>query len=1085
MANFQDQETGTQLGQSVDGDFQFVSPAFDIKWEYGGDVTLNEATVDGVLGPLDRGLRILPMPLPTGIIFPAPEQVVPPPGTDEVRIRVGTPAEILDYRHGNFNLVDSPFSVLGSSLIITSFRYVAGGGRETDVPAPKVISVEDVEGLEILNSVSLRALRPPMLVVQMELFGPTTNPPGAQLDVQLFDSDGVAIPGSNRTVSPGLTTVQLEYDDAAEVVLTSSANATFVLQHIYVRSLIQALVTTSGDGNDVVSAIEEDGLVTVKGTNLGPIYVGNSTGGEFLILEIEIPSRKDDVIRHTIAALAQFSQEGPVLEPETNYRLTIGTIREAIPVSGDTKGVKAKTPFKEQVYFRTAGLPGIGVPALPVGTQAPPAGPDNPAPVATTGFEDVSFYVKRTIPAVPPPAGGHQTPARAVYRAYDQNVEFSEETPYVELMYRLGRRDLSLRLFDANNQPLRGTDGRVILSGSHWRPSEDPAISSAAARWIQQVNAVSCAPSPNFDAAQALGSEVVSAPNEEAILPPETLHQARLVPVLLHEAFVNARSPLHATGQGFQLDRWRAEQFTTDASDWHTDSETVTVTNPPGSDPPTTSVTTYFVTEETHIESVLVYDGPLASVNNTGHKDHPSQWNDLRASVQIRWQQGKVGFEVRRTSGNQLIRVTLDRDAGTRELVLVFGGQTTVLASDTPASFPTPETDVVLTVECVGDRVLVFQDIVGAPPAGAIFDVSSVPEFKGTVALYSFGAVGLHFTEILANDLREDPSTAFRFDFITSKYANFFHHLESADNQLFDAPDDGGLSASALAAQLGVAVSVPAGGGPAAASAAVGDAESRAFDALEDATLKSAKLITPERVEILRASHANATGALLVRSPEPIDWSRSQLVASTATASVALGVPSEVKLCAVTISSDPSLESVALLVRSPVNLAGLGIDWRPLPDSTTPDPDWRRYFTFANDDAVGDGREILVFSGAEETAVSHVVGTVQRFVATSAMTAAAVFPSAGVELRLVAPDGTVKHQRQFQGTFAPFDAAVIRKPDGTAFFLFPAGGGALPSGAKTLRLSFVFARNAGTGFPLLSQAGSQDPESAIIEVSLE
>jgi hypothetical protein len=1072
------QPVGTQIGTPVGGfeHFKFDDPAFDVHWQYGGDIAANEEVVAGVLGPIDRGLRIFPDPLPSGIITGIPTQIRPPPGLSEVDIRVGTPQTFVPFsQRGQFVLGNDPNAILDRTVVLEAFQFVDGERDETGVPAPHIIRRTGGEGLAVDFSMSLRP-EEPALEFQLELVGFSDEGGDARADVLLFDAVGNSIPASPDHVGSGAQTVRYRATDAtkiAEVVVTSTVGF-FLIHRIEVRTPVKALVqTATGIGGTFV---EQNGVIKVVGTGLGTIWLSDVTGGQFLILEIAIPSRKDDVIRHTIASLAQFSEQGPVLEPETHYRMTVRTVRSATHVSSDAAAVDATTLFKEQMYFRAAALPGIGVPAIPAGTQT---GTTDPSKPPVTGFEDLSLYVKSTIPEVPPPAGGHLTPARAVYRAYDANVEFSEETPYVELMYRRGRRDLTLRLFDADNQPLAGPDGRVLVADSHWRPSEQPAIAASTAEWVAMVKAVDCAPTPDFDDATIIGSRAVAAPNEEAVLAPLTLHQARLVPMLLHETFTDARAALVANGQGFQLDRWRAEQFSIDASAWHTQSETTT---PPGAPGP---VTTWFVTEDRHVVTTLVYDGPLASKGETEHKDHPSKWTDLRASVQIRWQSGLVGFEFRRTSNFQTLRVTLDRATGTRQLVVVGGGQTNVLAQDT-VSFPSAETDVILTVECVRNRVQVFQQIVGEPQGDAIFDVSGVAQFSGTVALFSNGAFGTRFTEISVHDLRQDPSTAFRFDFITSKYTGFNHHLHAFDDQLF-AADGAGLSAAVFGAAAGAAVPVPGSPTGAVGLGEVLQAEARAFDDMEQATLGSARLRTPQRIEILRASPGGATSALLVRSPEPIRWERTTFVAQSSTAALDLGVPGDFKLTGVTFSTDPQQERVGVLVRNAAAIARHTLQWRPLPDAATPDPAWTDYFTFADDESVGDGVEIEVYSGAASgTVQARAVGTEQRFVAATTAEAATHFPATGVELRLRALDGTVVHHRQFvpDGSYASLDMSAVRKPDGTCLFLFPAGGGALPSGAKTLRLRFTFKRNAGPGLSVLRQAGSDADEVVVLEVSL-
>lgn len=295
---------------------------------------------------------------------------------------------------------------------------------------------------------------------------------------------------------------------------------------------------------------------------------------------------------------------------------------------------------------------------------------------------------------------------------------------------------------------------------------------------------------------------------------------------------------------------------------------------------------------------------------------------------------------------------------------------------------------------------------------------------------------------------------------------------------MFPTPDDGGLTAPELSAQAGAAVALPAGGSDPGVGVVL-EPEARAFDALEEATLASGKLIQPKSLELLRASASGATGALLLRSPEPIRWERTSLVLEVAPSALVQGIPGDFKLTGVAFASTPDAEAVSVLVRAPSPIASHRLDWRPLPDATTPDPAWTAYFTFADDDSVSDGVEIDVFSGTATS--SQPVGTTARY----GSAGSTVFPASGVELRLVAPDGQVVHQRQFfpDSSFAAVDASAIRKLDGTACFLLPAAGSVANTGV-TLRARFTFHRNAGADLPVFREAGSDSDESVVLDVPL-
>jgi hypothetical protein len=370
----------------------------------------------------------------------------------------------------------------------------------------------------------------------------------------------------------------------------------------------------------------------------------------------------------------------------------------------------------------------------------------------------------------------------------------------------------------------------------------------------------------------------------------------------------------------------------------------------------------------------------------------------------------------------------------------------------------------------IGDPVLTF---------------SPVPTSPGTIGLYSNGATSPAFTEVHVHDLRANPSTAHSFDFITSPFVNFAHHLGSFDDNLFTAP--GSLAAGDVTPNLQF-FTTPTTVDPdhPAPAGEVQDDEQRAFAGLEAVALGSAAVQTPERIEVLSASVAQSVTALLVRSPEPIRWERTELFVGAASPAPgpSPSAPGVLKIVGQTFSSgDPNLETVTVLVREQTNPSGFSLEWRPIPDPVNdPNPDWTTYFTFGTETALADGTQVHVLSGAP-AAVDHDVGVALRFVAADASQAAVHFPAAGVELRLLSPAGIVVHQRAFvpDGTFAPIATSLVRKKDGTAFFLLLPVGATAPA---AFRLSFTYVRAPTTTLPGLRQGGSELPERIALDVRL-
>ncbi len=1088
---------------SEGNEIEFVNPAFSVSWIIAAELVNSSEQVPGG-GGSHRSLGVVATLDGNEVL------VIPPEGVDEVDLRVGS----VDGIETLVPMAPDPDQVQGDNVVmpaavISTFNLDDANDPNADVtPGPGLgksvlpPSFNPNGSLKASDLTEITLRSPATEAVNIDLDVQFTlgidNPGGTDMaQVVFFDDTGT------RTV---LTITQLVRQRVlvknppsriVRVAVRTAGRIVASLFGVHVRTPVSAFAV-SREGSDVFGPYEEDvnGLIKVLGDDIGVVKVGTPTPCEFTILELCTPDRRLELERRTISSLDLLKEESAIFDPQADYRLVVTTLRgdhttRRLSQNKDDAGiVNFDLKLVEQAYFHVVGPPGIEAPDRPVATPPSPTGP--------TGFEDLGFYVASTIPDSTPASDGKPVIPRAFYRAYDVSFAFNEPST-VEKMYRLARRDLTLRLFDAANTPVFDADGRAIIATSRWDTAPQPTLTDAQQRWVARVNAAACRPTniPPFDPKDALTNQLVSAPAEIVLLP-EALYQARLVPALLHEAFVNSIPGLAADGK-HELERWIAvNDDPANPGRWVVDSADVIGPNgQPVIGPDGKHVKTFFVTETTGKDTTLLYRGPLGAAPGP---DQPTNWSDFRASVQFRWAVGVVALQLRYVSPNDRLSIAFDRSTGARSVVAVIGSVQTLLSTDQP-NFGSPESDLVVTADCTGNRLQVFQ--FGAPTLD--LELPAGTPTAGSLGLFGSFVAGCRFTEIRVDDLRPPPappsppaptpSTALRFDFITSKYVNFAHHLATFDDRVFEVPATLGVTANDLSARLPAAVAILAGGPAGFGLAPPSDAEKRAFEELELLTLGlDGRLRAPAAIEILNATHDPKVTALLIRSPEPFQWERTHLAARAPVTTPHLGIPGDVKMVAVSFGSTPPEESITLLVRTGQRMTGFTIQWRHVVDASNPDPGWTTYYAFGSEPVFQEGTSVLVFSGSSADAPPREPGTQQRFVALDPTSAAVVFPtdSTGVELRVIDVAGNVVHQREFKpitGLADQVGVNVIRKGDGTSLFLFltPQPTGTRPAG---MRLDLMFTRNPGSTvspqpFPILRQAGSDTSEVAVFEFALE
>jgi hypothetical protein len=653
-------------------------------------------------------------------------------------------------------------------------------------------------------------------------------------------------------------------------------------------------------------------------------------------------------------------------------------------------------------------------------------------------------------------------------------VLFNED--YVDLMYRMAGRDLSLMLYDRNNRPLRDPSGRVAVRDNPWGVAEQLTLSTKDDQWLKLLDGSGCVIAVDHMSIPHDLSLTAAGPGQ--LLDRDTLYSARLVPLLRHEDFGELAALTSASGPGSKLGRWHIEDIGTGGpSQWrieqvgtsaaHRVTQTSGVNSPPvGGDP-------------APLGTLLVLDDDPALT--AGDAALTANWSDCRIGLYLRGAAltGSIGLALRYGGVATFYLVMLDFANARRKLIAIAGGSKTVLADD--AFTPIPNRDYHLVIEAIGPSLRGYLD--DAP----LFDVSDTTIAKGGIALCCNDNAGAAFSDIQVHDLSSAAHAVYGFSFVTSAFIDFFHHLHGFDDHCWTANTS--LSASDLATVFQRAV--------ADVTAAISDEEARAFERLAEDALGSAARQPAARTELTTIQSQGTTAALLFRSPEPLDWRRVTMALSTsARAAPPALIAGPAKLVAAALGAQqPKDESISLLVREALDLSGYRIDKRDLSGAPPNDPSppalddpasgWVTLYQFGAETMAADGSLVMIYSCGPDTAPPAVPGTSQRFRAATGQPGDVRLAEDAVDLRLVAPDGQVSHARRFlnDSLYAPAQINLLRKADGTACFIIPVGTSA-GLGKGSYRLAAQFRRRNTAVDPdsvVLSENGRTDPESASLD----
>lgn len=734
---------------------------------------------------------------------------------------------------------------------------------------------------------------------------------GAAATVEAFNGKGERVASEKMgSVKGEPEKLKIEGQEIKSIVIRSRNNEVLLYRFCYESSASQVVawaVDKDGvqhgpynpDGHFIDIDVENTVFIRIMGVRRFCIVAVCANVGP----DAEAMERREEVQRHLVDQMARWSQEGAVLEPHSTYRLKVVTTLEAVGES-ELSGYSLDEPITEYAYFRTEGPPGLT-------TYTPPPNTDE----YESGLDDLTLYVEQTVPATVPDAGEKPPLPRPVYRAYDIGVEFNEN--YVDLMFRAERRDLGLYLYNGNNLPVRDAQGRLIVLSNHWGVTEELILTETDERWITTVNESTCAA---LDTTVIPHNKTLQAAAELQVLDPDSVYEARLVPLLLHEDFSTYALGASVNGPSGTFDGWEVidEGGNGGPSHWEVREEGA---------PPSRYIiqTSNIYGGSVNRNGILKPGALLIRASNpslpAGHPDQPASWTDYRVSVYLRSEDDDaIGVVFRYLDSSNYYRYSMDRERRYRRLVCVVDGNPRVLSEDD--FIYSEDRDYLLTIEVIGSSIRVYQDGV------LVFDVVDESMPYGGVGLYCWACKGARFTDLRVDDFRQEAPTVYSFKFTTSRFATFFHHLHSYQDETWlaelQAIADGGPPDADIAALVG------AGATP---SSAPSEDERRAYQTLADHMLGPAALQNPPELRVTRVERAGEALALLVESPEPIDWRRTDIgVRHTEKPALVDKEPGYVKLTDLSQGMiHPNEESVTLLLRDATELSGHRLEYRRLP----------------------------------------------------------------------------------------------------------------------------------------------------------
>jgi hypothetical protein len=645
-----------------------------------------------------------------------------------------------------------------------------------------------------------------------------------------------------------------------------------------------------------------------------------------------LPSGTDAGVEQARNNLRSFHDRGRVLKPDTDYRLEVITKTDA-KGQNDFDWYSETTHSANYYDFHTAGPPGLEAPDTPAnGADNNPSG--SASGKETSGLATLSRYVDQTTPPTIPAEGERPPLPRPVYRSDPVGVDFNVD--YIDLAYRLARRDLTIHLYDDNDRPIRDEQGRLVLEESNWGPTPELLMDRATARWFATVGESECL---DLDGMTVEATKRIERESDRRVLKANTIHEARIKPLLFRDRFDNGLD-IWSGGSSWEIDEHngyalgvlQVEDDTLHVSSGVADElqagvDTVQVGEGDGAEvfgitavdaasgPSGTGKIALggeLKRDATESWSVL----PRAVAVQTGaasggtrlrlteppvfDSDPGQPWTDYRVAVTLQTRRGgsgTVGLTIR-DSGDTRYRLEMDTSKGRRLLRVEDNTDPVIWDIDGGCE---PGRDYRVAVEAIGEKLTVTID-------GEIVCTVSDPNGPdaGTVGLYARNNSDAQYDDVRIDDFRPNAPIAYRFSFTTSHFANARHHLHSFDDEVWSGTTPAEILSQAPTVKPGT---VPE------------TAEFRAFNAASPALPSTER----DRLEVTLLHEGETPVGYYVDLSEPIDWATTDVTLERGPQfAVQPNRPDVLKLT----DAIPGDADINTLVRETTNLNGWVVETR-------------------------------------------------------------------------------------------------------------------------------------------------------------
>jgi hypothetical protein len=396
----------------------------------------------------------------------------------------------------------------------------------------------------------------------------------------------------------------------------------------------------------------------------------------------------------------------------------------------------------------------------------------------------------------------------------------------------------------------------------------------------------------------------------------------------------------------------------------------------------------------------------------------------------------------------------------------------------------------------------------------------------------------LHRAEVVAKS-KVEIARVYAFEFTTSKFANFLHHIHSFEDtvwnkqvtidastpleQVFaDAFND--MHSKVQAVQNGrtdLLIKAKAAGIVEASDSnphptrddfmAYEGGVKTLHDMWEDVEEYAGRwhteisritgltgLTTPQSLEVSLIKTTTASKCLLLHSSEPIDWRRTKLTLRRLTSpTISLASPSLLLGASVKVTEAESLTAsdyyIELLGREVTSLDGYRLEVA----SDNGQLSFAPFFTFSKDHLIPPGKRLRVHAPSHadrEPSVEYISQELEKLISGQQKS----LPSGIVWIRLIAPSNQVVHQQvmhpaihyqtiaalalfQMTGT----EALLLPSKDGSQAFVLLKDSNGINFQAGRYLLEFQFLRDVGPEASVLREAGRTSAEFATIQLQIE